>query len=342
MVCVHGCFLLSSCYYLADHAALSQAKKIRRSRSRPYSEHGNLAGRGLWWPLISPQADRPELATETPEKPQSQGNMGGRHPAVIAGYPTLATDPRRSNRYTIIITDHASGRLRNFWGAARISGLSPDGPSTISPSQNAVVHPDPYRVRPIHSPAVFLLSWRPVRVPCKLLSTPSPVFPPCDDLFTVLVPTPITIIPPASVSRPRRPSPHRLDRARHTVQSSQKLTVISLPCLALRPALLRCACAVVCFAVLCCGCAVLPCDPSSNWVGPQSYCRQLPFCVAKPNPLPLRSQDFPRTETTSSRPPPPRQISSKLPSYPSTALRLRLGAFRPRFSTRAHSSTPNW
>lgn len=33
---------------VADHAALSQAKKIRRSRSRPYSEHGNLAGRGLW------------------------------------------------------------------------------------------------------------------------------------------------------------------------------------------------------------------------------------------------------------------------------------------------------
>ncbi|KAI7787051.1 hypothetical protein LA080_001143 [Diaporthe eres] len=54
---------------VADHAALSQAKKIRRSRSRPYSEHG-----------------RPELATETPEKPQSHGNMGGRQPAVIARY----------------------------------------------------------------------------------------------------------------------------------------------------------------------------------------------------------------------------------------------------------------
>lgn len=87
VVWIYDCYRAVVCHQcVADHAALSQAKKIRRSRSRPYSEHGNLAGRGLWWPLISPQAGRPELATETPEKPQSYGNMGGRQPAVIAGY----------------------------------------------------------------------------------------------------------------------------------------------------------------------------------------------------------------------------------------------------------------
>lgn len=108
VVWIYDCYRAVVCHQcVADHAALSQAKKIRRSRSRPYSEHGNLAGRGLWWPLISPQAGRPELATETPEKPQSHGNMGGRQPAVIAGYLRIDWLQACTSWYTTIRTDKA-------------------------------------------------------------------------------------------------------------------------------------------------------------------------------------------------------------------------------------------
>lgn len=98
-----------------------------------------------------------------------------------------------------------------------------------------------------------------------------------------------------------------------------------LPRLALR-------CAVLCCAVL------LRCDGLTA-LGRSLIAGSCPP-VARPDQLPLRSQSSQEHKTTSSRP--LRQISSRLHSYPSIALRLRLGAFLPRFFTRAHCSIPNW
>lgn len=137
-------------------------------------------------------------------------------------------------------------------------------------------------------------SWRPVRVP--LHRTLHPILqslPPCDELSTAS-PNPITIIPPASVSRPgSSPTPHLHTRRWYYCliwfipprRPTSLPPSVSLPALS-RPvvrAVVRCGdCAVLCCAVL--SCPALPCPGTdrhipSNCVGPQSYCRQLPFPV---------------------------------------------------------------
>lgn len=175
---VYDCYRARLCH----HAALSQAKKIRRSRSRPYSEHANLAGRGLWWPLISPQAGRPELATETPEKGQPKGKHGGSTSGRDSGVPMRDMSMLWGRQ-----VHHYQGRrrLRSFWGAARISGLSPDSPPLFRRAKTPWsirihIEFDPF----IHLPFSCCLGALCV---CALQdnSPPaSPVFPPCDDHFT--------------------------------------------------------------------------------------------------------------------------------------------------------------
>jgi hypothetical protein len=112
-------------------------------------------------------------------------------------------------------------------------------------------------------------SWRPVLVPCKPNHSPlpSPVFLPVTTSLTAF-PAPITIVPPASVSRPRRP-PHLTTtlllllllnwfvRPHHPAVQSQSL------------------------------CCALPCVHLTA-LGRSLIAGSCPFpCVAKPNPLPL-------------------------------------------------------
>lgn len=228
-------------------------------------------------------------------------------------------------------TENLLGCRSNQWTLAR-------QPSTISPSQNAVVHPDPYRVRPIHSPAVFLLVLAALCV-CPARHSPphSPVFLPVTTSLRYSQPRSRLFLLP--VCHGLRPCPPHVDRKtpsnRQQRHPSVCLSVCSQPsphsdthspCV-LRPA------ALCCFAVLCC--AALRCDDLTA-LGRSLIAGICPPAsrVAKPPPSPLSGSDFPRTNTTSSRR--PRQISSRSHSYPSIAVRLRLGAFLPRFSARAH------
>lgn len=152
----------------------------------------------------------------------------------------------------------------------------------------------------------------------------SPVFPPCDDHFTAF-PAPITIIPLLPVVSRRCPTSNRIEQSPSVCVSVCLFR--SLPVSSSRRF-----------------CAALRCDDLTA-LGRQSYCRHLlpsfPGVARPAFPLSaLRLQTFPRSKKQLRLA--PRQISSKLHSYPSIALRLRLGAFLPRFSAWAHCSIPNW
>lgn len=158
--------------------------------------------------------------------------------------------------YTTIRTAQGRRTLRSFWGAARISGLSPDSPPLFRRAKT------PWSIR-IHiefDPFIHLPFSCCLGAVCVCPARHSPPhlqsFPPCDDLFTAS-PAPITIIPPARVcvSRPRL-----LNWFDHAVQ---QVTVCLSVCSSGRSRLLI---PTLCAALW-----------RSNCVGPQSYCRQLPF-----------------------------------------------------------------
>lgn len=184
-------------------------------------------------------------------------------------------------------------RLRSFWGAARISGLSPDSPPLFRRAKTPWsirihIEFDPF----IHLPFSCCLGALCV---CALQdnSPPaSPVFPPCDDHFTAS-PAPITIIPFLPVVTRRCPTSNE--------QHSHRLSV----CLSI-------VCLLVCLAACLVSssrlsCTALRCDGLTA-LGRQSYCRHLlPSFLCSQTQLSLlsalRLQTFPTSKkTTSPRP----------------------------------------
>lgn len=160
--------------------------------------------------------------------------------------------------YSTSSSDKGRRRLRSFWGAARISGLWPDGPPLFRRAKT------PWSIR-IHiefDPFIHLPFSCWLGAVCVSAARHSP--PHLQSFLPVTTslqhPQPrSTTVPPASVSRPRPRPPHADTPARW------------LPCV-LCPA----SCVSRCCAVLCCG--VLRCD-NLTALGRQSYCRQLPSPV---------------------------------------------------------------